>query len=145
MTDKGMWTFRRWLQEQRATITGNRLAKRTEGLKKMVDNRDYLLDKNVLLCIIILMSDIRNAILQQMSSLGLSSYRVSKMVEDHIPKRTVYAFLSGEKDTGTKTASIPQSWLLHSRRNDSQFRQSPLAVAPGKTAFPETVRGEPGF
>ena len=52
------------------------------------------------------MSDIRNAILQQMSSLGLTIYQVSKMVEDHIPKRTVYAFLSGEKDTGTETASI---------------------------------------
>ena len=52
------------------------------------------------------MSDIRDAILQQMLSLGLTIYQVSKMVEDHIPKRTVYAFLSGEKDTGTETASI---------------------------------------
>ncbi|MBL7143302.1 MAG: hypothetical protein ISS76_03635 [Phycisphaerae bacterium] len=52
------------------------------------------------------MSDIRDAILQQMLSLGLTIYKVSKMVEDHIPKRTVYAFLSGEKDTGTETASI---------------------------------------
>lgn len=52
------------------------------------------------------MSDIRNAILQQMSSLGLTIYQVSKMVEGCIPKRTVYAFLSGEKDTGTVTASI---------------------------------------
>jgi len=52
------------------------------------------------------MNNIRNAILQQMLSLGLTIYQVSKMVEDHIPKRTVYAFLSGEKDTGTETASI---------------------------------------
>jgi len=52
------------------------------------------------------MSDIRNAILQQMSSLGLTIYQVSKMVKDHIPMRTVYAFLSGVKDTGTETASI---------------------------------------
>lgn len=52
------------------------------------------------------MNDIRNIILQQISSLGLTIYQVSKMVEDHIPKRTVYAFLSGEKDTGTETASI---------------------------------------
>ena len=52
------------------------------------------------------MSHIRNAILRQISSLGLSVYQVSQMVEDHIPKRTVYAFLSGEKDTGTKTASV---------------------------------------
>jgi hypothetical protein len=52
------------------------------------------------------MSDIRDAILQQMSSLGLTIYQVSKMVIDRIPKRTVYAFLTGEKDTGTETASI---------------------------------------
>ena len=52
------------------------------------------------------MSDIRNAILQQMSSLGLTIYQVSKKVKDHIPMRTVYAFLSGVKDTGTETASI---------------------------------------
>ena len=52
------------------------------------------------------MSDIRNIILQQMTSLGLTIYQVSKMVKDRIPKRTVYAFLSGEKDTGTETASI---------------------------------------
>lgn len=41
-----------------------------------------------------------------MTSLGLTIYQVSKMVKDRIPKRTVYAFLSGEKDTGTETASI---------------------------------------
>lgn len=52
------------------------------------------------------MSDIRNIILQQMTRLGLTIYKVSKMVKDRIPKRTVYAFLSGEKDTGTETASI---------------------------------------
>jgi len=52
------------------------------------------------------MSDIRNIILQQMTSLRLTIYQVSKMVKDRIPKRTVYAFLSGEKDTGTETTSI---------------------------------------
>lgn len=52
------------------------------------------------------MSYIRDAILKQMSSLGLTIYQVSKMVESLIPKRTVYAFLSGEKDTGTEAASI---------------------------------------
>jgi len=55
---------------------------------------------------LILMIDIRNTILEQISSLDINHYQVSKMVEDRIPKRTVYAFLSGEKDTGTKTASI---------------------------------------
>ncbi|MBC8470755.1 MAG: hypothetical protein H8D56_14880 [Planctomycetes bacterium] len=52
------------------------------------------------------MIDIRNTILEQISNLDINHYQVSKMVKDRIPKRTVYAFLSGEKDTGTKTASI---------------------------------------
>ena len=52
------------------------------------------------------MSRIRDSILEQMLKLGLSIYQVSKMVEDKIPQRTVYAFLTGEKDTGTETASM---------------------------------------
>ena len=38
--------------------------------------------------------------------MGLSIYQVSKLVKDEIPQRTVYAFLAGEKDAGTETASI---------------------------------------
>ncbi len=41
-----------------------------------------------------------------MLKLGLSIYQVSKLVRDKIPQRTVYAFLAGEKDTGTETASV---------------------------------------
>lgn len=52
------------------------------------------------------MNQIRDSILEQMLKLGLSIYQVSKMVEDAIPQRTVYAFLTGEKDTGTETASV---------------------------------------
>ena len=52
------------------------------------------------------MSDIRKAILQQMADLGLTIYQVAQIVKDRIPMRTVYAFLSGEKDTVTETASI---------------------------------------
>jgi hypothetical protein len=52
------------------------------------------------------MSEIRDVILQKMLSLGLTIYQVAKLVQNRIPKRTVYAFLSGEKDTGTETASI---------------------------------------
>lgn len=44
--------------------------------------------------------------MKQMLKLGLSIYQVSKMVKDKIPQRTVYAFLTGEKDTGTEAASI---------------------------------------
>ena len=52
------------------------------------------------------MLDIRNKILEHISNLDITLYQVSKLVKDRVPKRTVYAFLSGEKDTGTKTASI---------------------------------------
>jgi predicted transcriptional regulator len=52
------------------------------------------------------MSEIRDVILKKMRSLGLTIYQVAKLVSNRIPKRTVYAFLSGEKDTGTETASI---------------------------------------
>ncbi len=52
------------------------------------------------------MEGIRDSILEEMLKSGLTIYQVSKMVEDKIPQRTVYAFLAGEKDTGTETASI---------------------------------------
>ena len=52
------------------------------------------------------MSEIREAILRQMNKSGMTIYRVAKLVEGKVPRRTVYAFLTGEKDAGTKTASI---------------------------------------
>lgn len=52
------------------------------------------------------MSMIRETILKRMQELGITSYQVCKRVEGDIPQRTVYAFLSGEKDTSTKNASI---------------------------------------
>ncbi|MBA7527938.1 hypothetical protein ES705_20120 [subsurface metagenome] len=52
------------------------------------------------------MGQIRDSILKQMLELKLTIYQVSKMVEDKIPQRTVYTFLTGEKDMGTETASI---------------------------------------
>jgi len=45
-------------------------------------------------------------ILGQMLKLGVSIYQVSKLVKDKIPQRTVYAFLAGEKDACTETASV---------------------------------------
>ena len=57
-------------------------------------------------CNIVLMGQIRDSILKRMLKLGLTIYQVSKMVEGKLPRRTVYAFLTGEKDTGTETASI---------------------------------------
>jgi len=53
-----------------------------------------------------LMSEIREAILKQMHKSGMTIYQVAKLVEGKVPQRTVYAFLTGEKDAGTETASI---------------------------------------
>ncbi len=52
------------------------------------------------------MGQIRDSILKQMLKLEFTIYQVSKKVEGKIPQRTVYTFLTGEKDTGTETASI---------------------------------------
>ena len=52
------------------------------------------------------MKKIRDAILEEMSKSNLTIYQVSNIVRYKIPQRTVYAFLTGEKDTGTETASI---------------------------------------
>ena len=56
--------------------------------------------------IIFAMSEIREAILKQMKKSGMTIYQVGKLVEDKVPQRTVYAFLAGEKNAGTRTASI---------------------------------------
>ncbi len=49
---------------------------------------------------------IRDAILEEMLKSNLTIYQVSNMVRPKIPQRTVYAFLTGEKDAGTETASV---------------------------------------
>jgi DNA-binding phage protein len=52
------------------------------------------------------MSEIREAILKQMKKRNMTVYQVAKLVDSRLPQRTVYAFLTGEKDAKTKTASI---------------------------------------
>ena len=82
------------------------------------------LTKAVLSCNDILMSQIRDSILRRMLKLGLSIYQVSKIVEDAIPQRTVYAFLTGEKDTGTETASVIMKAIgltIEPRKDDVVF------------------------
>ena len=56
-------------------------------------------------CHINLMSMLRDTILKRMEELGLTTYRLSKMVEGKIPRRTVYAFISGEFDASSKVVS----------------------------------------
>ena len=53
------------------------------------------------------MSKIRDLILKEMRKSGLTTYRLCQMVEGNVPRRTVYDFLSGKKDTSTKV-----TWIL---------------------------------
>jgi len=52
------------------------------------------------------MADIRQTILDRMQELGWTINRVSVLVRDRIPRRTVYTFLTGEVDARTEVASI---------------------------------------
>jgi len=52
------------------------------------------------------MVEIRDEILQKIKNDGLSINQVAKLVEKKIPRRTVYAYLRGEKDSASKTVSI---------------------------------------
>ena len=50
------------------------------------------------------MSQIRNEILKRMTEEGLTIYAVTKLLDQKVPRRTVYAFLSGDQDTTTNVA-----------------------------------------
>ncbi|MHC4647181.1 MAG: hypothetical protein ACYTBJ_16945 [Planctomycetota bacterium] len=52
------------------------------------------------------MSEIRKAILKQMQRRGLTKYAVWKLVEDEIARRTVYSYLSGQKDAASGTSFV---------------------------------------
>jgi hypothetical protein len=52
------------------------------------------------------MSMIHDAISRRMKKLGWTIHRLAKEVEGKVDRRTVYAFLQGEKDARTKTASF---------------------------------------
>ncbi len=49
---------------------------------------------------------IRDTMLARMKQLNLTTYRLSKMVEDEIPSRSVYSFISGEADASSQTCSV---------------------------------------
>ena len=69
-------------------------------LKKVFDNIAEVCNN---ICV---MSTIREAILKEIRKSGMTIYKVAKMVEDEVPQRTVYAFLRGEEDSLTATASV---------------------------------------
>lgn len=52
------------------------------------------------------MADIRQSILERMRELDWTINHVSVLVQGRIPRRTVYAYLTGEVDARTEVASI---------------------------------------
>jgi len=52
------------------------------------------------------MSEIRQAILKQMHKSGLTINQVANLVKGKVPRRTVYAYLTGEENSLSKKASI---------------------------------------
>jgi len=52
------------------------------------------------------MADIRQSILDRMQELGWRINHVSVLVKDRVPRRTVYAYLTGESDARTEVASV---------------------------------------
>ena len=84
-----------------ASVQGVSLSKKNHfSNKKPLDNIAFSCNTSSV------MSEIREAILKQIHKRNMTIYQVSKLVGDKIPQRTVYAFLTSEKDTGTETACI---------------------------------------
>lgn len=52
------------------------------------------------------MSEIRKAILKEMHKRNMTIYQVAKLLKGKVSQRTVYAFLTGEKDAKSETASL---------------------------------------
>ncbi len=52
------------------------------------------------------MLDCRQAILDQIEKSGMTINQLAKLVEDKVPRRTVYAYLRNEEDSLSKTVSI---------------------------------------
>jgi hypothetical protein len=52
------------------------------------------------------MADIRQSILDRMEELGWTINHMSVLVRGRIPRRTVYAYLTGESDARTEVASV---------------------------------------
>ena len=71
----------------------------------MTKNAKKPLDVVAAFCNTVDMSVIRDTILKRMNELGITTYRLSKMVEGKVPQRTVYAFIKGEFDASTEVAS----------------------------------------
>lgn len=107
--------------------------------EKIFENLKYFLDVRAILCKDVLMSQIRKAILEQMLELDLNIHQVSKLVKSEVPRRTVYAFLTGDKDTGTKTASLLMKAVGLTVKTDAQKTSS--IKEKQMEARPKTFRG----
>jgi predicted transcriptional regulator len=78
------------------------------------------------------MSKIRDIILKQMRKADLTTYRVWKMVEGKVPKRTIYDFLSGKSDTSTEVGWILMEALgltITNKSNVKRGKQRPRKEA----------------
>lgn len=51
------------------------------------------------------MTMIRGVIIKRMNELNLNPNKLSEMLKDSIPRRTIYDFLSGKTDARTEVAS----------------------------------------
>ena len=61
---------------------------------------------NAVLCSMVYYMDmIKKAIEDELKRRGWSRYRLAKKLEDKMPARTVYAYLSGERDLSSERAS----------------------------------------
>ncbi len=110
------------------------------GYKKNEEKSKILLDIFASSCNYRDMTMIRDTILKQMLKLRLTIHEVSKLVEGKVPQRTVYAFLTGEKDTGTKTASIIMKALGLGMKVEPEKTKT-LEVMKMKTEKPKSFRG----
>jgi len=66
---------------------------------------EIALDDIALYCDNVIMSKLRDAILNRMSELNVTTYRLSRMVEGKVKQRTVYTFISGEADASSEVVS----------------------------------------
>ena len=87
----------RLLVDKKVKVSVKKFLKKT---KKALDNIADVCNN------ISVMSAIRQAILKEIQKSGLTIYKVAKMVEGKVPQRTGYAFLRGEEDSLTATASV---------------------------------------
>ncbi|MBN2457292.1 MAG: helix-turn-helix transcriptional regulator [Sedimentisphaerales bacterium] len=75
-------------------------------MAEVIKKLNFLLTIVGLCNIMIHMDIIKKAILAKMKQRGWTCYRLSKELEGKLPQRTVYSYLSGERDISAERVSI---------------------------------------